>query len=222
MAACIVLPVVSYASSRWRRMTTWGSTDEEAAADMPGDEIVGQARYRSTHAVTIDAPASGVWPWLVQMGQGRGGLYSYDLLENLLGLDIHSAQEIDADLQTLALGDVVRLVPEGTEPPLRFTVVRLNPPSLLVLGPSGTRSEAFAKRLPYPCWTFRLTPIGAGSCRLVVRFQADFVPTPLGLLAYKYLLQPVHFVMERKMMLSIKERAERGSHPARRLSAMSA
>jgi hypothetical protein len=222
VSSIVVLPVVGYALSRWHRLTTWGATDVEAGARMPGDEIVGRARYRSTHAVTINAPAAGVWPWLVQMGQGRGGLYSYDALENLLGLKIHSAQEIDADLQALTVGDVVRLVPEGTEPPLRFTVARLDAPSLLVLGPEGTRSEAFAAHLPFPCWTFQLTSVGATACRLVVRFQADFDPTPLNFLAYKYALQPVHFVMERKMMLGIKQRAERASRPARHPSAMSA
>jgi hypothetical protein len=205
----LVLPVVGYAISRWHRMATWGATEHEVAASMPGDEIVGRARYRSTHAVTIDTPPAGVWPWLVQMGQGRGGLYSYDRLENLLGLEIHSAREIDAELQALSVGDVIRLVPEGTEPPLRFRVARLTAPSLLVLGPDGTRCEALAKRLPFPCWTFQVSPVGAGSCRLVVRFQADFTPTPLGWLSYKYALTPVHFVMERKMMLGIKQRAER-------------
>ena len=66
---------VSYGISRWRRMASWGTTEGEALANLPGDELVGQAKYRSTHAVTIDAAAGDVWPWLVQMGQGRGGLY---------------------------------------------------------------------------------------------------------------------------------------------------
>ena len=62
--------------------------------------------------------------------------------------------------------------------------------------------------LPYPCWTFQVVPSGAGTSRLVVRFQSDFKPTPMGWMAYKYALKPVHFVMERKMMLGIKQRAE--------------
>lgn len=206
-----MLPLAGYARSRWHRMATWGAAEQEAAAAMPGDDIVGEARYRSTHAVTIQASTADVWPWLVQMGQGRGGLYSYDWLENLLGLNIHSADEVDPNLQTLAVGDVIRLVPDGSQPPLRFLVAQLTAPSVLVLGPDGTRDAAFTAGLPYPCWTFQLTPVTTESCRLAVRFQADFSPTRLGVVAYQYALLPIHFVMERKMMLGIKERAERAA-----------
>ncbi|MGE0170333.1 hypothetical protein [Nocardioides sp.] len=192
----------------WPRLATWGATDQEVLATMAGDDLVGEPRYRSTHAVTIGAPPEAVWPWLVQIGQGRGGLYSYDWLENLLGLDIHSANSIDPRLQELAVGDVVRLVPEGTQPPLQFVVLDLKAPALLLLGPAGTRDEAFAAQLPYPFWTFQLTPHGLGNSRLVVRFQADYEPTRLGDLAYQRLLRPVHFVMERKMLLGIRQRAE--------------
>lgn len=176
---------------------------------MPGDEIVVHARYRSTRAVTIHAPSSQVWPWLVQMGQGRGGFYSYDWLENLLWLDINSADAVVPELQGLAEGDVIRLVPEGTEPPLRFTVAHMISPHVLVLGPSEAHADALAKGLPYPCWTFQLLDVAdPNTCRLVVRFQCDFSPTLGGRLAYQVLLAPVHFVMERKMMLGIKKRAE--------------
>ena len=84
--------------------------------------------YRKTHAVAIDASADRVWRWVIQMGQGRGGMYSYDWLENLLRLDMHSADRIDPALQLLALGDEIRLVPEGMEPSLRFSVVQLDAP----------------------------------------------------------------------------------------------
>jgi len=176
---------------------------------MPGDEIVGDAKYRTTHAVTIDTDPARVWRWLVQLGQGRGGMYSYDWAENLLGLGMQSAERIDPELQRLAVGDVVRLVPEGAEPPLEFTVTILEAPYLLVLGPNGSREAALAAGLPYPAWTFRLSTLPDAGTRLVVRFQSDFAPTPMGWLAYKYALEPVHFVMERKMLLGIKERAER-------------
>jgi hypothetical protein len=76
-----------------------------------GDELIGEARYRSTHAITIQAPSRQVWPWLVQMGQGRGGFYSYDWLENFLGLHIHNAESIRPALQNLVVGDQIRLVP---------------------------------------------------------------------------------------------------------------
>lgn len=210
-AAVAVAAVAAYGLSRWPRMSTWGATTTEACEVLPGDEIVGEAKYRTTHAVTVDAPVEQAWPWLVQLGQGRGGMYSYDWLENLVGLDMHSADRIVPELQGLALGDVVRLVPEGTRPDLGFVVTRLEPPNVLVLGPSGTREAALAAHLPYACWTFLLRPLDHGGSRLVVRFQSDFEPTPTGRLMNKYALAPVHFVMERKMLLGIKDRVERAA-----------
>jgi hypothetical protein len=203
-----VAGAAAYGLSRWPAMTTWGATAQEAGESLPGDDVVGEPRYRTTHAVTIDAPPGQVWPWLVQLGQGRGGLYSYDWLENLMGLDIRSADHIDPALQDLAVGDTVRLVPEGTEPDLSMTVLRLEPPSLLLLGAGVPREEALAAGMPYPAWTFLLRPVAGDRSRLVVRFQSDFEPTPLGLLMNKWALGPVHFAMERRMLLGIKQRAE--------------
>lgn len=185
-----------------------GATFEESIETLPGDELVEVARYRTTRAISIDAAVEAVWPWLVQIGQGRGGLYSYDWLENLLGLDIHSADEIVPGLQRLAVGDRVRLVPEGTTPDLSFVVVRLEAPLLLVLGPGGPRQEALDEGLPYPVWTFLLRRQGTGS-RLVVRFQSDFRPSLAGYAANKWALGPIHLLMERRMLLGIKQRAER-------------
>ncbi len=113
---------------------------------MPGDELVGQARRRTTHAVGIDVPADRVWPLVIQLGQGRGGMYSYDWLENHLGLKMHSADRIDPALQLLAAGDEVRLVPEGMEPSLRFLVVQADAPNVLVLGPPTSRDWSFVSR----------------------------------------------------------------------------
>lgn len=189
-------------------MFNWGATRQEVDESLPGDEIVGHAKYRSTRAITVNAPVDRVWPWLAQLGQGRGGLYSYDWLENLLRLDIHSADHIMPDHQHLAVGDVVRLVPEGAEPPLQFVVSQVQPPHLLVLGPGGTRQDAFRARMPFPVWTFRLTSGAEGTTRLVVRFQSDFEPSAMSQVVNKYALAPVHFVMERKMLLGIKHRAE--------------
>jgi hypothetical protein len=187
----------------------WRATRAERRGALPGDEIVGRPRYRTTRAVTIDAAVEEVWPWLVQLGQGRGGMYSYDRLENLFGLQMHSADRIDPALQDLAVGDVVRMVPEGTEPDLSFVVARLLAPHELVLASPETRERALASGLPFPAWTFALRRAGRDRTRLVVRFQSDFTPSVRGHLLNHYALAPVHFVMERKMLLGIKERAER-------------
>jgi hypothetical protein len=211
ISAVVGATVTFVGLAAWSRMASWGATDHEVHEVLPGDDLVGSPKYRSTHAVTIDAAVEEVWPWIAQMGQGRGGLYSYDWLENVLGLNIHSAERIVPELQHLAVGDVIRMVPEGMEPALRFAVLRFEVPHLMVLGPASTRQEAIDSGLPFPFWTFRLTAFGGGRTRLVVRFQSDFADTPLGWVTNSYLLRPVHFVMERKMLLGIRHRAELGS-----------
>jgi hypothetical protein len=94
----------------------WGATSEEASAVLPGDDLVPEPAEQTTLAVAIAAPAEDVWRWLVQIGQDRGGMYSYDRLEDLIGLRIHSAQEVREEWQHLAAGDRVVVVPEGYRP----------------------------------------------------------------------------------------------------------
>jgi hypothetical protein len=209
LAGGVVL--AGYATLLRPRILRWGATDQEAAEPLPGDEVIAQPRYQATHAVTIHAPPSQVWPWLVQLGQGRGGLYSYDWLENLFGLGFRSADRIIPELQQLAVGDQVWLAPRESAVPLWYQVLDVQPPQALVLGPHGDRDEALAQGLPWPTWTFVLRDRGNGSSRLLVRMRSDFKPTPLGLVANKYGLEPVHFAMERKMLLGIKERAEQAA-----------
>ena len=195
------------------RILRWGASDEEAAELLPGDEVVERPRYQTTHAVTIQAPPSKVWPWVVQLGQGRGGLYSYDWLENLFGLGFRSADRILPELQTLAVGDQVWLAPRESAMPLWYQVLDLQPPQMLVLGSHDDWEEALEQGLPWPTWAFVLRDLGAGRTRLVVRMRSDFKPTVVGLLANKYVLEPVHFAMERKILLGIKQRAERAAAP---------
>jgi hypothetical protein len=200
----------------------WGASHEEAGRTLPGDDLVEHPRYQQTHAVTINAPAAGVWPWLVQLGQGRGGLYSYDRVENLFGCDLHSADRIVPELQRLEVGDTVRLVPEDHPAPLWLRVAAIEPERWLVLAAPGDRTEALRAGLPWPSWAFVLEPDGPDATRLIVRWRSDFRPSPAGWLANKYALEPVHFVMERKMLLGIKQRAERAvrAAPGRRLAAV--
>src|SRR5512146_440105 len=93
-------------------MGRWGATDDETYRSLPGDDLVPDPKLNWTHAVTVDAPAGGVWPWLVQIGQNRGGFYSYDWIENLMGLNIHSADRILPEFQTLSQGDRLSLAPD--------------------------------------------------------------------------------------------------------------
>lgn len=189
-------------------MLTWGTTPEERATRLPGDEIVRTPRYQQTHAITVAAPPERVWPWLVQIGQGRGGLYSYDWLENLVGSGIHSVDRIVPALQTLSVGDVIRLVRADHPARLYLVVDQIDAPRSLVLRADGGRDEAIAAGMAYPSWAFVLRPTGHGGTRLLVRWRHDFAPTFTGYLTWMFGLEPVHFVMERAMLRGIGCRAE--------------
>jgi hypothetical protein len=208
-----------YATSVRRRMGHWGTQPGEDDAPLPGDDVVARPRYTCTRAVTVDAPPGDVWPWLVQIGQGRGGLYSYDWLENLAGLNMHSADRIVPELQDLAVGDEIRLVPPDSRVDLAFVVERLDPGEALVLAPGEPPEEVLAKGLPYATWAFVVRPTDGGGSRLLARFRSDFAPRPGSTLVNKYGLEPAHFVMERKMLLGIKQRAEKAA-AERRLEAV--
>jgi hypothetical protein len=176
---------------------------------MPGDELVPEANYRTTRAITIEAPAAAVWPWLVQIGQGRGGFYSYDLLENMMGLDIHSADRIVPRWQDLHVGDTIPLEPEGGG----YTVAEIVPNRRLVLYTDGTGGseldEVFRRANAASTWTFLLQELDGSRTRLVVRWRArwDLLSSLLSLLI-GLMLDPIEFLMENKMMRGIKERAE--------------
>lgn len=192
------------------RMLNWGATGQESSGPLPGDELVGTPRMQSTRAVTINVPAEDVWPWLVQLGAGRGGMYSYDLLENAAGLGMHSADRILPEYSQLDVGDVIPLGPDAGIP-----VRRLETGAVLALGgtmdprtgkitPSG--GSAASPRLELG-WTFVLRPADGQTTRLLSRTRYDYAPLPVGLLL-RPVLEPLQFIMERRMLLGIKSRAE--------------
>lgn len=181
----------------WAR--TWGATPDEVECPLPGDEFVPDPDYATTHAITINAPADAVWPWLAQIGQDRGGFYSYDWLENLLGLDIHSVGRIVPTWQHVKTGDVVRMAPPGRfDGNAHMEVARVDIGRALVL-----RSPLEAPRDQAAAWAFVLDPVDAATTRLLVRTRLK------GSSAFLLLLEPAHFIMEQKMMRGIKQRAER-------------
>ena len=97
-----------------RRYLRWGATDQEISESLPGDDLLSSANLIATRTVSIDTSSEHVWPWIAQLGQGRGGLYSYDLLENLVGCDMHSADHILPQYQAVEVGDDFRLHPQVT------------------------------------------------------------------------------------------------------------
>ena len=178
---------------------TWGATEEEAGRSLPGDELLEDPAVVSTRAITIDAPPSAVWPWLVQMGSGRAGAYTYDWIENLFGLGMHSAERIHPEWQNLAVGDVV----PGRESLQGMRVEVLDPERALV-----TRSEDGTW-----VWAFVLEDLG-GRTRLLSRNRIAMPDPSLGDRIGMAVMEPGSLVMERKMLHGIKERAERlVAHP---------
>jgi hypothetical protein len=170
----------------------WGASQEEVEAAMPGDELIAEPTLVSTRAVTIDASPDAVWPWLAQIGQGRGGFYSYDWIENLIGLDIHSSDRILAEHQRPRVGDRLALAPDGSG----LDVELVEPGRSLVL------------REPDGGWTWAFTLNStADTTRLVARNRWTTAGGPLGFRLYMALIDPAAFVMERKMLCGIKERA---------------
>lgn len=192
------------------RLLWWGSEIEERTMPLPGDELVDNPHYQCTRAITIAAAPDCVWPWLVQMGQGRGGLYSYDWLENLVGCDIHSADEVVPQWQHLQPGDEVRLYPKQPEggPDLAYIVNSVDPQRSLVLITPGSEESALGHGLSYGSWAFVLQPVAADRTRLVVRSRATHPHTLISEVANHYALEFAHAVMERKMLLGISGRAE--------------
>ncbi len=175
---------------------TWGATEQEAGATLPGDELLADPDVMTTRAIGIGVAPSSVWPWIVQMGPGRAGAYTYDWIENLAGLDMHSSDEILPEYQDLEVGDSWRL---GTKGPV-LRVVSLDPESSLVLRSDDGNWV----------WAFVLVPDGPGT-RLVSRNRIRQPGTSAATRAFtRYVMEPGSLVMERKMLLGIRTRAEGG------------
>ncbi len=207
----LVTGLVVYFAAIRPRLLGWGATRQELRQSLPGDDLV-PARWQTTRGITIGAPPDEVWPWLAQMGYGRGGWYSYDWLERLAGAgefaEGGSARRVIPELQPLAVGDTIALSPAGG-----LTVAVLEPPRALVLHyRMGLLTAAPAREEDRAIldwtWAFVLTPVDEGSCRLVARVRADYHPRWL-LPLLPFSLEPAHFVMERKMLTTIEQRVER-------------
>lgn len=180
----VVAPVVDHGLVRpWLRR--WGATSEERSRRLPGDPEQ-RPLFTTTRAVTVHAPAEEVWAWLVQIGQDRGGFYSYDWLENLAGCQLSSAEDIREEWQHRVAGDGLTIFPGYTTP-----LLEVDPPRSLVIENWGA---------------YVIEPIDSTSCRLLARSHAE---RDLSGLAYMLMIELPHAIMERRMLLGIKERAER-------------
>ena len=195
------------------KRSRWGATDEEVRRTLPGDDLVPNSKSGFTHAITINAPALDVWPWIVQMGQGRGGFYSYELLENIVGCDIHNADRIIPELQNLKVGDIIKLHPTFPE----YPVASIEPCRALVLnqltdqqtGEVLTPGDRIPPRFVNSTWSWLLEQRDEGTTRLISRFRNDFSPSFGNRMGYASpLIEAISNTMGRKMLLGIKQRAE--------------
>jgi hypothetical protein len=181
---------VLYCAVLRRPVLTWGASESEATSRLPGDELLDDADGVSTRAIDIDAPASAVWPWLAQMGPApRGGAYTYDWIENLLGLNMHSVDRVLPEFQHPDVGDTIGLGPN------RMRLERAEPDHVL-----AWRSEDGNW-----VWSFVMAEHD-GTSRLISRNRFR-LPT-LGARIAMLPMEPGSLVMERKMLLGIKQRAE--------------
>ena len=182
----------------------WGATDEERDSALAGDDIIPTPDLIATRAITVRAVADEVWPWIAQLGQGRGGFYSYDTLENLVGCDIHNADQIVPEWQDINVGDQVKLHPE-----VGLDVAVVEQGRALVLR-GGVQMGAMPP--PYDTtWAFVVQEQPDGTTRLLVRERYVYTQRWGG-----FLVEPVAvvaFVMTQRMLRGIRDRAQRGAQP---------
>jgi hypothetical protein len=202
--ATVVSAVAAYLLIGRSWQLQWGASDEESGGPLPGDDLIAEADLTATRAITIRVPASQAWPWIAQIGQGRGGFYSYDFLENLVGCDIHSAERIALEWQDVEVGDEVRLAPQ-----VSLQVAAVDPGRSLVLRggiPMGGTAP------PYDfTWAFVLEDGPGETSRLLVRERYAYVRPWARLLVEP--VEVVSFVMSQKMLRGIRDRAENTPAP---------
>ena len=179
------------------RIVDWGSTPDERRIPLPGDELDPAAHTVTTRAVTIAAPTSAVWPWVVQMGQGRAGFYTHNWVERLLWSGIPDVREVHAEWQHLEVGDLMRTNHDIGGKPMGWPVVAVEPGRSIVVR---------SKSLPVGSYAFVLQPIDDTTTRFIVRDRAAWRRREW---LFKVLVyEPLHAYMESGLLRGAKERAE--------------
>jgi hypothetical protein len=210
LAAACAVPVL-YAVWVRPRMLTWGATREEAAGAYPGDEIISEPGSGATIAATLPSPPGRVWRWLVQMGGGRGGWYSWDWLDNDRK---PSAGRIVPEWQSLEKGQRLHRAPRGEN---YFTVAVLEPDRTLVLHTaygmfSGRSFDPRSGPAPWAyvdgIWGFHLRPTPSGGTRLVVRSRSRSGPRPVAVPFGWLVGEPLHFVMQIRQLHNLRTRVD--------------
>jgi len=189
----ILTVIVTIALMSW--MDRWGATGDEIAASFPGDELVSSPRVIYTRAIPINASPEEIYPWIVQLGAGKGGMYSYEWFEtNILRCELINADRIHAEWQDLKVGDQVKMCPDPSQPPA-YEVALIEPNYAIVLG-------HYENGAWVDVWQFILISQPDGRSRLILRSRDAKIGWIWDV------IRPGEFIMSRGMMLGIKERAE--------------
>jgi hypothetical protein len=219
MVAALLTPL-----SRGRR-GCWGAGAQIAARRYPGDDLVPQPRWGWTHAVQVQAPAADVWPWVAQIGADRGGFYSYQWLENIIGCQVRNATAVHPEWAAREGGEL-RLHPKA--PPLRIVSVQPGRALVAYLPPAPGVREPRQAGSSHPggparsrdrwmtvSWLFLVEPSGPACCRVISRYRCDTSGDLLSQLRFgPAIVEPVSFAMDRRMLAGIKQRAERARESA--------
>jgi hypothetical protein len=188
----------------------WGTTSAEVHAALPGDELFPVYSSEATHAITIHATPQQIWPWLMQIGQDRSGFYSYTFLENLVGADMPKVERLMSEWKPRAPGETVwfatprrfggqgKMIAVIVEPNREFAMIAPGDWQRLQIG--GHAHEGI--------WSFTLQPIDGGQTRLIARIRGGTPPTLTSRLMGRLFWEPAHFVMEQKMLRTIRDLAE--------------
>jgi hypothetical protein len=190
-------------------MLRWGSCDEERARPLPGDDIAPEAGYVTTRALTIEAPPTAIWPWLIQMGQDRAGFYTHNWVERLLRSGIPDTSVLRPEWQHLEVGDLMRTNHDMGGKPMGWPVAAIDEGRALVMT---------SRSMPAGTYAFVIEPIDAARSRLIVRDRARWRWTEWPFAALVY--EPLHAYMETGLIRGVKHRAEAFHRGMPRISAM--
>jgi len=201
MLACFATPFMRRARSQW------GVDEQLAKRTFPGDDRVPNPRWQWTHGIEIDRSADEVWPWIAQIGADRGGFYSYQWLENIAGCNVRNAEVVHPEWADVHVGDGLRLHPKM--PPLAIVEVVPKRAFVAYAGP-GELEKRPGNKWVETTWLFYLEPIGPDKCLFVSRYRIACSDDLVTRLQFGPLMvEPIGFTMDRRMLLGVKERAER-------------
>lgn len=188
----------------------WGTTKAELHATLPSDDLFPAYTSEATHAITIHASPEKVWPWLMQIGQDRSGFYSYTFLENVFGCDMPRVERLVPEWKPRLPGETVwfcnpkrfdgqgKMIPAVVEQDRAFAMVSVN----------DWRSLQAGAKAQEGIWSFTIQPAVGGQTRLIARSRGGTPPTRTGRLMGRLFWEPAHFVMEQKMLRTIRDLAE--------------